>query len=318
MHQATRALAVLEVLQSGGTHPVTELRERFAVAERTIRRDIELLLEAGVPVESVRGRRGGYRITPGYRTPSLLFTDDEALTTVVGLLLAGEAGLLRDADGAAASAAAKLRRTLPPALRRRVDALLTSVAATGSALPTTPAATRTVLDLADAVREHREVQLVYTRGDGTRLDRIVRPYGVVAHDRRWYLVAASVDDDAPRVYRIDRVLRQRTRDAVFRAPTGFDARSHLIASLASVPRAHRVEVRVAAPLEHVLRRFPPGVAEVEEAGDGWWRIVLQAERLDWVAAAIAGLGSPLVIDEPPQLRDELRVLAARLHAAAEA
>ncbi|AYF97768.1 helix-turn-helix transcriptional regulator [Protaetiibacter intestinalis] len=312
MQQAVRAFALLEVLQSGGTHPVSRLRERLGASERTIRRDIELLLEAGVPIEAVRGRHGGYRVTPGYRTPSLLFTDEEALTTVVGLLLAGEAGLLSDADGAAASAAAKLRRALPAALRRRVDAVLGSVTATGAGREPTPAATRTVLDLADAVRERRAVQLAYARADGVRVDRLVHPYGVVAHDAHWYLVAGVEGVAEPRVFRVDRILRHRLRRAVFRGPAEFDIRGFLLASLASVPRAHVVRVRVDAGLDAVLRRFPPGAATVETADDGWLRIELRAERLDWVAAAIAGLDRPFVIEQPDELRDEVRALAARL------
>jgi predicted DNA-binding transcriptional regulator YafY len=316
MQQTVRALALLEVLQSGGTHPVSRLRERFGVTERTIRRDVDLLLEAGVPIESVRGRRGGYRITLGYRTPSLLFTDEEALTTVVGLLLAREAGLLSDGGDAAATAAAKLRRALPAALRRRVDAVLISVAATGSATDT-PAATRTVLDLAQAVRERHEVQLAYRRGDGERVDRTVRPYGVVAHDAHWYLVAAAGAGAEPRVFRVDRILRHRMRSSVFAAPEDFDARAFLIERLANVPRAHAVAVRVRAPLAEVIRRFPRGAASVDELPEGWHRIRLQAERLDWVAAAIAGLDHPFVVERPHELRSELRALADRILAGAE-
>lgn len=318
MHQTVRAFALLEVLQSGGTHPVSSLRERFGVTERTVRRDIELLLEAGVPIEAVRGRRGGYRITPGYRTPSLLFTDEEALTSVVGLLLAREAGLLSEGNGAAASAAAKLRRALPATLRRRVDAVLASVDATGSA-SANPAATRTVLDLAQAAREAREVRLAYRRGDGERVDRIVRPFGVVAHDARWYLVAANADagadasvDAEPRVFRVDRILRHRMLNSAFAAPVGFDVRAFLVARLATVPRAHAVRVRVRAPLTEVVRRFPVGAATVTDVGGGWQLIRLNAERLEWVAAAVAGLDRPFVVEQPSALRDELRALAHRV------
>ncbi|HTN58889.1 MAG TPA: WYL domain-containing protein [Protaetiibacter sp.] len=314
MHQAVRAFALLEVLQSGGTHPVSALRERWGVTERTVRRDIELLLEAGVPIEAVRGRRGGYRITPGYRTPSLLFTDEEALTSVIGLLLAREAGLLSEGSGAAASAAAKLRRALPATLRRRVDAVLASVDATGSA-SASPAATRTVLDLAQAAREARELRLSYRRGDGERVDRVVRPLGVVAHDAHWYLVAANADSGPgaePRVFRVDRILRHRMLVTSFAAPAGFDARAFLIGRLATVPRAHAVRVRVHAPFQNVVRRFPVGAATIDDLGDGWQLIRLHAERLDWVAAAVAGLDCAFVVEQPAALLDEVRALALRL------
>ncbi len=47
-------------------------------------------------------------------------------------------------------------------------------------------------------------------------------------------------------------------------------------------------------------------AEVREAGD-----------LAWMASLLAGLGCPLVVRRPPELRDALRTHAARLAEAVE-
>ena len=46
---------------------------------RTVRRYVDHLLDLDVPVESVRGRYGGYRLAPGYRMPPLMLNDEEAL-----------------------------------------------------------------------------------------------------------------------------------------------------------------------------------------------------------------------------------------------
>jgi predicted DNA-binding transcriptional regulator YafY len=47
-------------------------------------------------------------------------------------------------------------------------------------------------------------------------------------------------------------------------------------------------------------------------GPGWVRVRLQAERLDWVPALLAGLDRPFVIESPDALRDQVRGLAGRL------
>src|SRR6202050_4776605 len=67
-----RVLALLDILQTGGTRPLRGLSDRLGVDERTVRRYIGHLLDLDVPVESVRGRYGGYRLAPGYRTPPAL------------------------------------------------------------------------------------------------------------------------------------------------------------------------------------------------------------------------------------------------------
>ena len=47
-----RVLALLEILQNGGTRTVGDLAERLGVAERTVRRYAAHLLDLDVPVES--------------------------------------------------------------------------------------------------------------------------------------------------------------------------------------------------------------------------------------------------------------------------
>jgi predicted DNA-binding transcriptional regulator YafY len=62
-------LILLELLQSGGLRTVAELAGRLSVDERTVRRYVDHLIDLDVPVESVRGRYGGYRLAAGYRLP---------------------------------------------------------------------------------------------------------------------------------------------------------------------------------------------------------------------------------------------------------
>src|ERR1017187_4274407 len=87
-----RVLSLLELLQSGGVRTVADLAGRLDVDERTVRRYVDHLLDLDIPVRSVRGRYGGYRLAPGYRMPPLMFTDDEALAVLLGLVAGRRAG----------------------------------------------------------------------------------------------------------------------------------------------------------------------------------------------------------------------------------
>src|ERR1700723_4799264 len=102
-----RVMALLELLQAGGVRTVAELAGRLGVDERTVRRYVDHLLDLDVPVESVRGRYGGYRLAPGYRMPPLMLTDDEALAVLLGLVGTRRAGPPAGHAGALARATAK-------------------------------------------------------------------------------------------------------------------------------------------------------------------------------------------------------------------
>lgn len=318
-------LALLELLQAGGTRTVAELAARLDVDERTVRRYVSHLIDLDVPVHSVRGRYGGYRLAPGYRMPPLMLTDDEALAVLLGLASARRTGTAAVPAAAVESAAAKVRRVLPVALGRGLDAVDTTVELTTPAAPS-PAApgTEVLLELARAARDRHPVVVDHTTHDGRRRERTVRPYGIVAHSGRWYLVGEDSSREEVRTFRLDRITRARTLPGTFEVPAGFDPGARVLDSLAGVPRRHEVSVRVRGGVEHVRSRLPAGIATVEEIPDdagaagpgsepaGWVRVRLGAERLGWVAAALAGVERPFVVERPEALREEVRALARRL------
>src|SRR5438067_1732747 len=133
-HPTTRVLTVLELLQAYGQMSGPELAARLEVDGRTVRRYVTMLQDLGVPVVGERGRYGAYRLRPGYKLPPLMFSEDEALALVIGLLT------IRRSRWAATpvdveSALAKVERVMPLALQERVravqDAVVLDVGAEG-------------------------------------------------------------------------------------------------------------------------------------------------------------------------------------------
>lgn len=310
-----RVLALLEILQSGGTRTQSELADRLDVDERTVRRYIDHLLELEIPVRSVRGRYGGYRLASGYRMPPLMLNDDEALAVLVGLVAGRRAGLISTIE-ATESATAKVRRVLPEKLGRRLDSLLGSLEFTTPERPAQPPGTDVLLELAEAAGAHRPVAITYTAREGRHSERILSPYGLVAHSGRWYVVGADSASGQVRSFRVDRIAAAHTQPGNFEPPADFDAAARLLVGFAATPWTHQVSVRIAGELADVASRLPRGLATVEQLDAGWLRVDLQAERLDWVPGLLASLGHEFVVDEPAELRDLVRVLGGRLVAAA--
>lgn len=306
-----RVLALLEILQQGGWMTVADLARRVGVDQRTLRRYAAHLTDIGIPVESRRGRYGGYRLAPGYKLPPLMLTDDEAVAVVLSLAAGRRAGLGPTADVAAESAVAKLRRVLPAALARRTDALLSTIDFTSPARQTTPPGTEVLLVLAEAARDRHPVRLTYTSWHGRTSERGLDPYGLVFHAGHWYVTGHDHTSHEVRTFRLDRIDVVRAVEGTFEAPAGFDPTRHVIAGLASVPYAHDISVRLHTDLVQAQRRIPPTVGTLTEVHDGV-RLTTRVERLDGAAQMLAGLGWPFTIERPDELRDQVRLLASRL------
>jgi predicted DNA-binding transcriptional regulator YafY len=310
-----RVLALLEILQGGGDHTVSALAGRLGVDERTVRRYAAHLADLGIPVEARRGRYGGYRLAPGYKLPPLMLTDDEALAVVLGLVAGRRSGLVTADAAAAESALAKVRRVLPPALARRLDALLSTVDFTGTARPAAPPGAEVLLALADAARRQRRVAITYTSWRGLATARDLDPYGLVFHAGRWYVTGHDHAGAAVRTFRLDRIGTVRPAEGSFVVPAGFDPTGHVLAGLAAVPYAHEIAVVLRTTMAEAARRIPPTIGALEPV-DGGVRFTGRAERLDGAAQLLAGLGWDFTVERPAELRDAVRALAARLAASA--
>ncbi|MEU9088562.1 YafY family protein [Streptomyces sp. NPDC048428] len=316
-----RVLTLLELLQSGGLRTVAELADRLDVDERTVRRYAGHLIDLDVPVESVRGRYGGYRLAPGYRMPPLMLNDDEALAVLLGLVAGRRSGLTTAMGTAGETAAAKIRRVLPERLRLALDAVLGALAFTAPPGEADPPDSAVLLPIADAVTRHRPVSVRYTAVDGRRSERILHPHGIVAHSGRWYVTAADPAAGEDRTFRLDRISGVRTLPGSFEPRAGLDPAKRVLTGLATAPYRHEVTLRVQGTAEEIHTRLPAGIAIVEELSPSddagpetgrWSRVDLRVERLDWLPAVLASLDRPFVIERPDELRGLVEALAERL------
>ena len=324
-----RVLALLELLQAGGIRTVAELAEQLAVDERTVRRYVQHLRELDIPVDAVRGRYGGYRLARHYRMPPLMLTDEEALAVVWALHADTQSGPGPASPPAVHSASAKVRRVLPAALARRIEAVLDTVSFTatggdGGDDRDDDGGARVLLTMAEATRGRRPVTFGYTAVRGRPTQRCVQPHGVVAHRGRLYLTGFDVARQAVRTFRLDRIVGVRLLEGTFTVPTGTDPVQQVFGPLAATPGRHEVSLRIRADIAHVRSRIPETLASVTAVSaaaateDGWLRVFLRAERLEWVAATLAMLDRPFVIEHPPALHDTIAALGHRMVAAARA
>ncbi|MEV4345277.1 WYL domain-containing protein [Actinoplanes sp. NPDC049596] len=304
-------MAILLLLQRRERVTAAEVAHELEISERTARRDLDALGMAGVPVYSVQGRGGGWRLVGGARTDLSGLTAGEARAL---FLVAGPASSVTPAGR---TALRKLVHALPEPFRvqaeRAASSLVMDPRRWGSSR-TGPRPPRLLDELQDAVIRGVQVRLGYVDREGAETERTIHPLGIVAKGPSWYLVAGTAT--GRRSFRIDRVSSvDPTADPVHR-PEDFD--------LAESWHAIAVEVeRKRTPFEARATCAPEGIGvlrmgfgdRLEVGGpttDGRVEIVIRGHDEQVLAGELAGLVDYLDVTGPPRVRDHLAAIGNAL------
>jgi proteasome accessory factor B len=282
--------------------------------KRMFERDKAELREIGVPLETGRtsafDTEDGYRIARAeYELPEITLTGEEAAAVGLALRLWQSAQLA----GAAQSALVKLRaagvdvdpsRTLP--IQPRLDA--------GE-----PAFEPSYA----AARDRRELTFDYRRPDaGKPSSRRVQPWGVVAWHGRWYLVGHDQDRQAPRVFRLSRMVglpRAVGPAEAFEPPADLDL-------AAVVERSVRREeflvvVRARPGTANGLRRTAEPLGPAGGGHDGHDgledRLQVRTTEPEALADQLAAYGADVVVEAPQRMREAVVERLTRLAAMGE-
>ena len=311
-----RALLALELVQGSPGITADRLAGKLGVSERAARRYVGILREAGIPIESARGRYGGYRVGRGLRLPPLMFSATEALGLVMAVL-DGHHDASDPADPVG-SALGKIVRALPEPVAAQAEAVRRSTAPAPDRAAARPDPGTTTA-LVQACSSHRRVRIGYRTEAGSEWLIEAEPWAVVVRHGRWYLLCRSCTADARRAYRIDRVRAVEVLDDTFSPPAGLDPVAMLEDHLAA-GWEYDAEAVIDAPLDTVASCLPRALGRLEplEPLDaGTTRLTGSTSNPMWYARQLAAIPAPYRILRGPELQEAARVLGRRLLAAGE-
>ena len=312
-----RALRALELLQTQPGITASQLAEKLDVTERAARRYVAILREADIPIESVRGPYGGYRLGRGIRLPPLVFTATEALGLVMAVLDGSHAAA--DADDPVGAALGKIIRALPENVGRPA-ATMRRHARPAPNLGAARPGTETTSVLVAAVAAQRRVSIGYRSEAGRQWAEDVDPWAVVVRYGLWYLLCHSHRAGAVRTYRIDRIQSVAAGgDAQFRAPEDLDhvelLEQHLGAGWEFTTR-----VVFDAPRDEVARHVTPPMGRLQPTAGGE-RCVLAGTTSNpamYAGEWLAAIPVPFHVEGGPELRAAVAAVAERLTASLDA
>jgi predicted DNA-binding transcriptional regulator YafY len=308
--RADRLVAILMMLQTRGQVTAAEVAAELEISDRTARRDLDSLGMAGLPIYSVQGRHGGWRLIGGGRTDLSGLTSAEAQALFV---LAGP----RATTPELRAALRKLVRALPEPFRDRAEAASTAIvhdpSGWGGKRSERPAPPH--LDaVQDAVISGRQIVLGYIARDRRTSTRRVHPLGLATKSGSWYLVAET--DAGRRTFRVDRMTTvETTHDPVVRPP-GFelaDAWQLITSEMEEAGTPVRVGALVELGAVGYLRFVFGTRLRIGAAGsDGRVEVEIRGHTERVVANELAGLGKSIEVIEPRGVRERLAEIAREL------
>ncbi len=302
--QVARLLTLIPYLQGHQGVPVAEAARTFRITPRQLVADLNILWMCGLPgglpgdlididMDAVEGDGRVSLTNAEYLARPLRLTPDEVLSLVVALRVLAEVSG-GDTVPAVATALAKLEALGD---RRDLERVAIQVAAGES-------------EVRDAVNQalasgHR-LRLTYdglVRGETTR--PVVDPARIDLRDGAAYLQAWSLDRDAWRTYRIDRIAAAE--------PTGEQVADHGPAPAASAwfddASDHNEVTLKLAPAAAWLREYVPIIDSGTEP-DGCVIVRLRVADPAWLRAMLLRLGGDAVVLDPLDGAADAAVAAA--------
>ena len=272
---------------------------------RMFERDKTTLRDLGIPLEygqvSDLAETQGYRISrAAYELPDIDFTADERTALAVARRLWQDPAVAAATTGALG----KLRSA---GIDVDADQVLTEIEQ-----GTTPLAggdSAALATLVYAIDAGRRVEFTHRppgRAEGTV--RRVRPWAVVTHRGRWYLVGHDFDRDAVRTFRISRIVGKvevKAGGAEADPPADLDAAAVVAETLSAVRTAVTAQVWVADGRGHELRRAASSARAADRGGRAGTTLEITVDSWDQAVRTIASHGADAIALDPPELRADV-------------
>ncbi len=222
--EVIRQWKILKRIEAGRWTSAQDLAEEHGVTERTIRRDLEALQEAGFPLYDERGDgRKVWRLVEGYQqrlTQSFTLAELSALYFGKNLMsFLGGAPFAPDLE----SAFEKIREALParsvPYLQRVQELFMARPEPTKDY-----SGKRDVITaLVDAILHQRRARLAYFSFNSRRTKGYtVDPYRLVYHHGGLYLFARAEEYAEVRTFAVERIQKIEVLDEAFEPPSDFN------------------------------------------------------------------------------------------------
>ncbi len=212
MNKIQRLFQIVQQLKSKRLITAKQLAAYLEVSPRTIYRDVQLLLDSGIPVKGETG--SGYWLEGGFEFPPTMYTEQELHALVTGLR-----ATMQSRDDILAKAALNVLKKIyydaPQSLRKQLDKSPMRVPVAFNH----PGLMKKIDILHKSVVDQKRVDFDYVDEKGQVMVGQIRPLELNYWGDKWSLTGFCHLHENFQIFRIERMTRIRT-GAVFKHEPG--------------------------------------------------------------------------------------------------
>ena len=289
-----RLIGILSVLLQEEKVTAPDLAERFEVSRRTINRDIDDLLYAGIPIRTSQGVGGGISIAEGYKMDRTILTSKDMQMILAGLrsldsvsgsryysqlmekVQAGSSEFISGRDSILIDLSSWYKESLAPKISSIQDAI-----------------------------ENRHILEFYYYAPSGESKRSIEPYYIVFKWTSWYVYGWCRKRKDYRLFKLNRM------DKVRETKKDFSCRNVPVPDLGSELRLPR-NIILKAMFEpdmkwRLVEEFGPDCYEVQE--DGRLLLIRDYADMDNLTMWMLTFGDKVEVLEPAEVREKLKNMA---------
>jgi len=308
--KAERLASIILMLRVNASLTAEQLANRLDVTVRTIYRDVDALIESGVPIRASAGPSGGYTLAEHYPVDPFVYVQADPPFSP-----ARHAAGTRNALTVATEL---VSRGLPADDQRRIRDLSERFLFDTTSWFWQDSRLSGFSTLKDAVLGNHAVELVYVdRRGATILTKEVDPYGMVWRQGHWYVISRDRESKRVERHRVSRVIGVRKLEETFVRPSDFNLEKTWARLLDDFGRGRRlVRLRIDAPATNDFESFAWKDDQVITKYTDHWIVELRLDDDEWLVPLVLSYGGLVQVLEPASLRERVVVAlesALRLH-----
>ena len=213
MNRMDRLLGIVTQLQSRKFIPAEKIAARFHISIRTVYRDINALVELGIPISFEQGR--GYFVVQGYFLPPVSFSNEEASALLLSqTLVYGFAD--KSTQKHYSAALNKIKAVLRDPQKEKIEAMEENIRI--QMHPNLMLNVEYLSLLQHAIASKMIVMLQYRSSKEEVTEREVEPVGLIFYAFSWHLIAFCHRRNDYRDFKISRITQVSDTRMPFRRP----------------------------------------------------------------------------------------------------